>query len=55
MKGNNCQMASMIDGNSDSCSIAGIFSDKYATLYNSVPNDNTEMKRIEAEVVTRLQ
>ena len=46
----------MIDGNSDSCSIAGMFSDKYAALYNSVPYDNiTEMKRIEAEVMTRLQ
>ena len=51
-------MASTIDGNSDSCSIAGMFSDKYAALYNSVPYDkfdNTEMKRIEAEVMTRLQ
>ena len=48
-------MASVIDGNSDSCSIAGMFSDKYAALYNSVPYDNTEMKRIEAEVMTRLQ
>ena len=55
MKGKNCKMASMIDGNSDSCSIAGMFSDKYAALYNSVPYDNTEMKRIEAEVMTRLQ
>ena len=27
MKGKNCKMASMIDGNSDSCSIAGMFSD----------------------------
>ena len=43
------------DGNSDSCSIAGMFSDKYATLYNSVPYDNKEMKHIEAEVMTRLQ
>ena len=33
-----------------------MFSDKYATLYNSVPYDSTEMKRIEqAEVMTRLQ
>ena len=55
MKGQNCKMASMIDGNSDSCSIAGMFSDKYAALYNSVPYDKTEMKRIEAEVMTRLQ
>ena len=55
MKGKNCKMASMIHGNSDSCSIAGMFSDKYAALYNSVPYDNTEMKRIEAEVMTRLQ
>ena len=55
MKGKNCKMASMIDGNSDSCSIAGMFSDKYAALYNSVPYDKTEMKRIEAEVMTRLQ
>ena len=49
MKGNNCKMASMID------SVAGMFSDKYAALYNSVPYDNTEMKRIEVEVMTRLQ
>ena len=55
MKGKNCKMASMIDDNSNSCSIAGMFSDKYAALYNSVPYDNTEMKRIEAEGVTRLQ
>ena len=45
----------MIDGNSDSCSITGMFSDKYAALSNSVPYDNTEMKRIEAEVMTKLQ
>ena len=55
MKGKNCKMASMIHGNSDSCSIAGMFSDKYAALYNSVPYDDREMKRIEAEVITRLQ
>ena len=55
MKGKNCKMASMIDGNSDSRSITGMFSEKYAALYNSVPYDNTEMKRIEAEVMTRLQ
>ena len=42
MKGKNCKMASMIDGNSDSCSIAGMFFDKYAALYNSV----SEMKHI---------
>ena len=45
----------MIDGNCDSCSIAGMSSDKYAALYNSVAYDNTEMKRMEAEVMTRLQ
>ena len=45
----------MMAGNSDSCGIAGVFSDKYAALYISVPYDNTEMKRIEAEVMTRLQ
>ena len=28
MNGKKCKMASMIDGNSDSCSIAGIFSDQ---------------------------
>ena len=28
MKGKDCKMASMIDGNSDSCSIPGMFSDK---------------------------
>ena len=55
MKGKNCKMASMIDGNSDSCGIAGMFSDIYAVLYNSVHYDNTEMKRIEAELMTRLQ
>ena len=47
----------MIDGNSDSCNIAGMFPDKYAALYNSVPYDtcNREIKRIEAEVMMRLQ
>ena len=55
MKGKNCRMASMIDGNSNSCSIAVMFSDKYKALYNSVPYDSTEMKRIEAEVMKRLQ
>ena len=55
MKVKNYKMASMVDGNSDSCSIAGMFSDKYGALYNSVPYDNTEMKRIEAEVMTSLQ
>ena len=47
-------MASRIGGNSDSGCIAGTFSDKYPALYNSVPYDNTEMKRIKAEVMTRL-
>ena len=55
IKGKNCKMASMNDGNSDSCSIAGMLSDKNAALYNSVSYDNTKMKRIEAEVMTRLQ
>ena len=32
-----------------------MFSDKYVALYNSFPNDNTDMKRIEAEVMPRLQ
>ena len=52
MKGKNCRMACMIDGNSNSCSIAVMFSDKSC---NSVPYDSTEMKRIEAEVMKRLQ
>ena len=32
-----------------------MFSDKYSALYNSFPNDNIDMKRIEAEVMPRLQ
>ena len=36
MKGKTCNMASMIDGNSDSCSIAGMFFDKYAALYSLI-------------------
>ena len=43
MKGKSYRMSSMIDGNSDSSSIAGMFSDKYTALYNSVPYDNTEI------------
>ena len=48
-------MSSTVDGNDDCESIANIFSDKYSMLYNSVPYDTEEMKRIESEVLSRVQ
>ena len=44
-----------IDGNNGSTSIADMFSDKYDTLYNSVPYDANHMKLIEREIMSRVQ
>ena len=46
-------MPCTIDGNNDSTSIADMFSDKYDTLYNSVPYDTNHMKLI--EIMSRVQ
>ena len=48
-------MPCTIDGNNDSTSIADMFSDKYDTLYNYVPNDTNDMKLIEREIMSRVQ
>ena len=48
-------MPCTIDGNNDSTSIADMFSDKYDTLYNSVPHDTNDMKLIEREIMLRVQ
>ena len=48
-------MSSTVDGNDDCESIANMFSYKYSLLYNSVPFDTEEMKRIESEVLSRVQ
>ena len=48
-------MPCTIDGNNDSTSIADMFSDKYDTLYNSVPYDTNHMKLIEREIMSRVQ
>ena len=49
------KISSTVDGNDDFESIANMFSDKYSMLYNSVPYDTEEMKRIESEVLSRVQ
>ena len=51
MKPKISMMSSTVDGNDDCESIANMFSDKYRMLYNSVPYDTEEMKRIESEVL----
>ena len=48
-------MPCTIDGNNDSTSIADMFSDKYDTLYNSVPYDTNHMKLIEREIMSHIQ
>ena len=48
-------MSSTVDGNDDCESIAYMFSDKCSMLYNSVLYDTEEMKRIESEVLSRVQ
>ena len=48
-------MSSTVDGSDDCESIASMFSDKYIMLFNSVPYDTEEMKRIESEVLSRVQ
>ena len=48
-------MSSTVDGNDDCESIANMFSDKYSMLYNSVPYDTKEMKRIESGVLSHVQ
>ena len=48
-------MPCTIDGNNDSTSIADMFSDKYDTLYNSVPYDTSDMKFIEREIMSSVQ
>ena len=48
-------MTCTIDGNNDSTSIADMFSDKYDTLYNSVPYDTNHIKLIEREIMSRVQ
>ena len=50
MKPKISMMSSTVDGNDDCESIANMFSDKYSMLYNSVPYNTEEMKRIESEV-----
>ena len=48
-------IACTIEGNNNSTSIADMFSDKYDTLYNSVPYDTNHMKLIEREIMSRVQ
>ena len=48
-------MPCTIDGNNDSTSIADMFSDKYDTLYNSVPYDTNGMKLIKRGIMSRVQ
>ena len=48
-------MSSTVDGNDDCESITNIFSEKYSMLYNSVPYDTKEMRRIESEILSRVQ
>ena len=55
MKPKISMMSSTVDGNDDCESIAYMFSDKYSMLYNSVLYDTEEMKRIESEVLSRVQ
>ena len=55
MKPKITMMSSTVDGNDDCESIANMFSDKYSMLYNSVPYDTEEMKRIESEILLRVQ
>ena len=48
-------MSSTVDGNDDCESIANMFSDKHSMLYNSDTYDRMEMRRIESEVLPRVQ
>ena len=43
-----------MDGNNNSDSTAIMLSDKYESLYNSVPDNIDEMKSVETEVMTRI-
>ena len=55
MKGRSRKSACIIDGVNGDKDIADIFSDKYNTLYNSVPFDNDDMLRIRSTIDHRLQ
>ena len=55
MKPKTSMMFSTVDGNDDSESIANMSSDKYSMLYNSVPYNREEMRRIESEVLSRVE
>ena len=54
MKGRNSKLTCSIDDCSDSNDIANIFSSKYMELYNSVPYDVDEMKKIESRIMDRI-
>ena len=54
MKGRSRKSAGTIDGVNGDKDTADLFSDKYNTLYNSVPSDNDDMLRIRATIDHRL-
>ena len=55
MKGSGSKLSCSIDGKSDSTDIVNVFSDKYRTLYNSVPYGIEQMNHIENVISDRLE
>ena len=54
LKGHSSKMACSIDGCYDNDDIVNVFSDKYMSLYNSVPFDSDDMCAIKSEISSRI-
>lgn len=55
IKGRNSRLPQYVDNISDDKEIAEIFSNKYETLYNSVPYDHQDMEAIAVEIENRIR